>query len=415
MSRIAGFFLTVAAVAGLVALGVSQAQIMRLVGPERQALLYDGDLEADSGGITVTPWGSGEAESVYEATYVGPEVLKVTSQGPHQGIVLHFKHPADLSDFVDSRFAYLDLRVTPAQTRSQIAEREREREERRTRTGTAAGRAGGGRGGAMGGRGGGGGGRGGAMGGRGGGGGGRGGAMGGRGGGGGGRGGAMGGRGGAMGGRGGGGGGRGGAMGGRGGGTAGRGGTRAAPGTAAGRIQAGGSLEEKIFVLRNLRVVLFTDQGPMIADSVPVGVMPKDAQGWVPVTVPLSQMENIESASTVRAVGVFADESDVFYLGRVGLLVDRNPVEVTVSADPSITRVNRVIEFSAELRGGPINPRFSWDFDKSDGIQEQALGAKVKHVYKKPGDLLATCTVTDRAGVQPEVAKSMGIRVEAEE
>ena len=105
MSRIAGFFLTVAAVAGLVALGVSQAQIMRLVGPERQTLLYDGDIEADSGGITVTPWGSGEAESVYEATYVGPEVLKVTSQGPHQGIVLHFNRPADLSEFVDSRLS----------------------------------------------------------------------------------------------------------------------------------------------------------------------------------------------------------------------------------------------------------------------------------------------------------------------
>ncbi len=386
MSRIARFFLTVAAVAGLVALGVSQAQIMRLVGPERQTLLYDGDLEADSGGITVTPWGSGEAESVYEATYVGPEVLKVTSQGPHQGIVLHFKHPADLSDFVDSRFAYLDLRVSPAQTRGEIAQREQEREERRTRTGAAAGRAGG-----------------------------RGGGIGGRGGGMGGRGGGMGGRGGGGGGRGGGGGGRGGGMGGRGGGMGTRGATRATPGTAAGRIAAGGSPEEKIFVLRNLRVVLFTDQGPMIADSVPVGVMPKDAQGWVPVTVPLSQMENIESASTVRAIGIFADESDVFYLGRVGLLVDRNPVEVTVSANPSITRINRVIEFSAELRGGPINPRFSWDFDKSDGIQEQALGAKVKHVYKKPGDLLATCTVTDRAGVQPEVAKSIGIRVEAEE
>ena len=133
MSRITGsllivaFFLIVAAVAGLVALGTGQAQIMRLVGPERQMLLYDGDIQADSGGITVTPWGSGEAESVYDATYVGPQVLKVTSQGPHQGIVLHLKRPADLSDFVSSRFGYLDLRVSPAQTRNQIAERKGER------------------------------------------------------------------------------------------------------------------------------------------------------------------------------------------------------------------------------------------------------------------------------------------------
>ncbi|MCJ7822084.1 MAG: PKD domain-containing protein, partial [Armatimonadetes bacterium] len=108
----------------------------------------------------------------------------------------------------------------------------------------------------------------------------------------------------------------------------------------------------------------------------------------------------------------FSDQSDVFYLGRVALLVDRRPVELTVEATPSITRVDQMIDFSVELRGGPVNPVVSWDFDESDGIQQQAVGPKAKYIYKKPGDYIATCTVRDRGGVQPDSVKSVGIRVE---
>ncbi len=404
--------------------GVCQSQLTRLIGPERETILYDGDLEVDSGGIAVTTWGSGEAEPVYEEAYVGPQVLKVTSHGLYQGVVLHFARPGDLKDFLASDAGYLDLRIHPAQTRSQIQERQRAREEQRAGTAGGLGRAGarggmggGGRGGGM--RGGmGGGGRGGGM--RGGmGGGGRGGGMRGGMGGGGGRGGGM--RGGMGGGgmRGGmgGGGGRGGGMRGGMGGAGARGGARAGaagaqPTQRPGTGIAGQPGDEKIFVLKNLRVVLFTDQGVMIADSAPVGVMQEDKRGWTRVAIPLSEFKGVEDATNVRAVGVFAGESDVFYLGRVGVVVDRRPVEVIVTAEPSITRVDRVIEFSAELRGGPINPEFSWDFDDSDGIDEDAVGREVKYLYKEPGDYLATCTVRDRGGVQQEAVKTIGIRVE---
>ena len=116
MSRITAVSLILALCLALVA-AVAHAQLTRLVGPERQELLYDGDLDLDSGGVDVTGWGSGKAESVYEATYVGPEVLKVTSQGPYQGVVLRIGRPANLTDFLASGAGYIDLRVQPAQTR----------------------------------------------------------------------------------------------------------------------------------------------------------------------------------------------------------------------------------------------------------------------------------------------------------
>jgi PKD repeat protein len=71
-----------------------------------------------------------------------------------------------------------------------------------------------------------------------------------------------------------------------------------------------------------------------------------------------------------------------------------------------------VIQFEATLRGGTVDPQISWDFDKQDGVQQQALGKSVKFVYKKPGDYLVTCTVTDKAGVRTPVTKVVGIKVE---
>ncbi len=179
------------------------------------------------------------------------------------------------------------------------------------------------------------------------------------------------------------------------------------------RPGAPGAAEGKVFTMRSLRLVLFTDRGMMIvAENVPVGALAEDKRGWTPVAVPLSRFQGVEEATTVHAVGVFADESDVFYLGRIGLLVDRTPVEIAVEASPLMARPDEIIDFSASLRGGPINPFITWDFDKSNGIQEQAIGAEVQYLYKAPGDYLVTCTVSDRDGVRSPVKKGIGIKVE---
>jgi hypothetical protein len=414
MARIAVVCAAVLVVSLALIAGLGNAQLTRLVGPDKEAILYDGDLELDSGGIDVVSWGSGAAEPVYDETYVGPQVLKVTSQGPYQGIVLQLGRPARLKDFLATGNAYVDVRVLPGQPSLEYRRLQEAtlRQQLRAATGVRGGRGGGGMRGGGGGRGGGmrggGGGRGGGM--RGGGGG-RGGGM--RGGGGGRGGGMRGGGGGRGGGMRGGGGGRGGGM--RGGGMRGggmRGGGRA--GTTAGRAPGGAaaSTDEKVFTARNLRLVLFTDEGMVEASAVPVVGASRDKRGWVPVRAALSEMAGAEGAAEVRAVGVFTDESEVFYLGRVSIVADSKPVEVTVKAEPLFARPRAVITFSASLRGGLVDPKTSWDFDQRDGIQRQALGREVKFLYDEPGDYLVTCTVTDKSGLREAATAEVGIRVE---
>ncbi len=201
----------------------------------------------------------------------------------------------------------------------------------------------------------------------------------------------------------------------RGGGMGGRGGARG--GTARGGVAGApaltqADLTEKQFTARNLRLVLFTDKGQLVADDVPVGIFPKDERGWTPVTVSLAQLKGPQGATQVRAVGIFSDESEVFYLGRVRLIEDNRPVDVTVKAEPLFARPDQVITFTASLRGGPVAPIISWDFDKSDGIQQQAFGPEVKYLYKKPGDYQITCTVTDKAKVRAPASATVGIKVE---
>jgi hypothetical protein len=190
-----------------------------------------------------------------------------------------------------------------------------------------------------------------------------------------------------------------------------RGGTaRGGAAGTAGLSQA--DLTEKAFTARNLRIVLFTDKGQLVADDVPVGVFPKDERGWTPVAVSLAQLKGPRGATQVRAVGIFSDQSEVFFLGRIRLIEDKRPVEVTVKAEPLFAKPDQVITFTASLRGGPVAPTISWDFDKSDGIQQQAFGLQVKYLYKTPGDYQVTCTVTDRAKVRPPATATVGIKVE---
>jgi hypothetical protein len=419
MSRVMTASLIVGAAVALAVLGATmgRAQLVSLLGPEREVLVYDGDLKLNSGGIQVTSWGSGSYKSVYEKAYVGAEVLKVTSQGPNQGIVLHLGRQVDLTPFFASKNSYVDLRILPAQApkpkeevtqpgQTRAGSRLRTTRSTRTSTRTGAGgtqgRSSGGAGGPArgqtggrrmgqaepsgfqvvltGGMGGGGGGR-------------RGGGMGG---GGGGRGGGMGGRGGRG----------GGGLGGR---TGQRGQTR--PGaTGQAQQRAPGEIA---FSLTRLRLVLFTDQGTMMADSPLVGLAPKDQRGWVPVTVALSGFHGAEGAKSLQAVGIYADQADVFYVGQVRLISDRTEVKAVVKAEPSITRTGQVIDFSVNLSGGPEDAEVSWDFDKSDPGKHLAAGRQVKYIYQKPGDYLVTCTIEDRAGVRQPLVKTAGVHVEA--
>jgi hypothetical protein len=166
------------------------------------------------------------------------------------------------------------------------------------------------------------------------------------------------------------------------------------------------------FTARSLRLVLFTDKGSMVANEVPMAPTIKDARGWYRVYCPLSRFAGAAGASTLTGVGLFADESEAFYLGQIRLVVDRTEVKATLKAEPAITQTGKVTEFSVGLTGGNIDPEVAWDFDTVDGVKRQAVGGKVKYIFKKPGDYVVTAVIEDKSGVQQPIRKQIGVRVE---
>jgi PKD repeat protein len=77
-------------------------------------LLYNGDAANDSGGMALSSWGSGYITESYNVHYIGPQVLRLLSQGYYQGGVLTFKQPVPLEGFLASSNAYLELLVKPS-------------------------------------------------------------------------------------------------------------------------------------------------------------------------------------------------------------------------------------------------------------------------------------------------------------
>jgi hypothetical protein len=77
-------------------------------------MLYNGDAAQDRGGLRFDSWGSGYVGETTAAHYVGPQVLRLLTQGYYQAGVINFHEPVNLKEFLGNPNAYLELWLKPA-------------------------------------------------------------------------------------------------------------------------------------------------------------------------------------------------------------------------------------------------------------------------------------------------------------
>lgn len=346
-----------------------------LAGAAQDTIIYDGDAETDSGGLSLGSWGSGFVAESYDVHYVGPHVLRVLSQGYYQGGVLTFKRPLPLADYLSDPNAYLEFMVKPAiipqapepslivgigrvggaaATRGTAAATPRA-----TQAATPGGARPGG-GGVPGRFGGGGGMR----------------------------------------------------------GNPGAAQTRPQPTTPTGRRQTTGAAapaapDKPTFSLRRFRVFLVTDRGEMIVDSWPITSGALVNEGWRKVDIPLAAFKSVspEHGTTLKAIRLFADRADVFFVGQIRLLVDDTPLRVKVNATPASTQVGSRVAFAADVTAGNSDTVISWDFDQSNGIQVDAQGQRVEWIFSRPGQYVVTCRVADLYGSKEPATSTATVNV----
>jgi len=163
--------------------------------------------------------------------------------------------------------------------------------------------------------------------------------------------------------------------------------------------------------VRRVRVAAALD-GVWLEGQVPLSACRVGEDGWMHVSIPLSAMKSnkeIKEARLKRLV-ITGDGNEPFYIGAIRLMTDDNPIQVFRNDDQYVAARDDVM-FRASCEPGAAAVKYSWDFDASDGIQEDSVGEVVYHPYRKSGDYTVTLTVSDLFGVKKAVSTTSKVTV----
>ncbi len=174
---------------------------------------------------------------------------------------------------------------------------------------------------------------------------------------------------------------------------------------------------------RRMKIVLRATEGTFIATNFPVTLVGAQEEGWSVVAVPFVAFKGLEKSDTLKVeeIRLFGDSKDTFWVGEIRTTTDDEPINVD-ALDELEVAVGDPTEFVAAATGGISPLQYSWDFDLSDGIQEDATGPFVVHVFRngsrpvpgQPNELqpyVVTLTVRDLSGAKRPVRRQTNIIV----
>lgn len=196
------------------------------------------------------------------------------------------------------------------------------------------------------------------------------------------------------------------------------------PGFPGGGIPGGANGEEEIIPdTTKLKVVLVCQEGTFAATNFPITMNPARDEGWFLVAIPWVSFKGLDKVQTARVkeIRIFGDAKDAFWVASIHTTSDDEPIVVEALEDQEVV-VDDPVEFTAAATAGVSPLQFVWDFDLSDGLQEDAIGRVVTHTFKKqskevagkPGEMapyVVTLTVKDLGGAKRPVRRTANVIV----
>jgi hypothetical protein len=152
-------------------------------------------------------------------------------------------------------------------------------------------------------------------------------------------------------------------------------------------------------VMKQMRVVIVTTDGKQYEAVAPFEPPLTDQEGWFPIGIALGAFKGLPPDAKVKEIRVFGDAYGVFYVGEIRVATDPTPITGD-AGEEQIVAANDLVRLEARASAGITPLKYSWDFDASDGIQEDAVGKVVTTRYRKPGEYIVTLTVTDIYGLK---------------
>ncbi len=163
----------------------------------------------------------------------------------------------------------------------------------------------------------------------------------------------------------------------------------------------GGQMSQAIASLDMMRVIVTTTDGKKSEAYIPLKTGSTGLRGWSTVSVPLAAILGLDRTNKiVKSIAFAPDDTSTFYIGELSIVSDTTPIRGEISPASLNLGANQEVRLSARGMGGSSILKYTWDFDKGDGIQVDAEGQAVNRKFRKPGTYIITCTISDYFGLK---------------
>lgn len=163
--------------------------------------------------------------------------------------------------------------------------------------------------------------------------------------------------------------------------------------------------------LEMFRVVVGTTDGKKSEAYVPASTS-GGRNGWSVVGIPLQAIKGFDRTNKiVKDITFSGDAASTVYLGELRVVSDETPI----SGEPNRREWNLARGDEIELYGvgfgGSSALKYAWDFDNSDGINEDAVGQVIRRKFRKPGTFTVTMTISDVYGLKAPYSTTVKVVV----
>jgi hypothetical protein len=163
----------------------------------------------------------------------------------------------------------------------------------------------------------------------------------------------------------------------------------------------GGNRQAAESSLETIRLIVTTTDGKKSEAYLPAATNMVGERGWRSVAIPLQAIAGFDRTNkTVQDITFSGDATTTFYLGDLRVVNDSTSISGSAKSSRSNLALGDEVVFTASGNGGSSILEYSWDFDDSDGIQQDAEGRTVKRRFRKAGTYNVTLTVSDKYGLK---------------
>lgn len=163
---------------------------------------------------------------------------------------------------------------------------------------------------------------------------------------------------------------------------------------------------------KRLQLILEFDNGQFVESEVNIAAFTAGDDGWTDISFPMFALKRGIPMDNylLKRVIVCGDGTEVINVREIRTDFDSS-VLTAYAGDSKEVAINDRVSFMGSGDKGSSSVIYSWDFDKSDGIQQEAIGEIVYHRFRQAGTFIVTLTASDEFGIKEPAVSEIEIIV----